>query len=109
MSTKIETFIAGAVTSKGSELMRYADLVDLQDAAIRLGYVVQSVEAYQNYGDYTRPRLDATFSYPHSIYSANWSDTVLKSRIGLDLLLSTVRDKQDLLYQVWVDICSSVE
>ena len=107
MSTKIETLIAGALTSKGSDLIGHADLVDLQDAATRLGYVVQSVEAYQSYGDFTRPRLDATFSYPHSLYSTKWNDTVFESRNSLVLFLSTVSDKEKLLYQVWLDVDNS--
>jgi hypothetical protein len=68
-----------------------------------MGYVVQSVEAHQRFDGYTRARLDATFSYPHSIYSAEKSDTISKSRLALEHHLLTVSDREELLYQVWLD------
>jgi hypothetical protein len=103
MMPKTKAQISCALTSKGSEMISYSELVELQEAAIRLGYVVQSVEAFESFEGYTRARLDATFSYPHSIYSAKWSDTVLKSKAAFDLLLSTVKDREKLIYRVWLD------
>ena len=95
--------VRAAKTPKGTDCVVYEVLLELQKVAMRENFVLQYVEGYEYADDWTKARMDATFSVPHSEYRKDWNETVHMSVEFATEALSSVADREKLKYKVWFD------